>query len=121
MGGVECSPVSLQDSAFEDEDFQLLNGERLNYDPSDNNVQRDLDNFFDRFGLPLETSGNEVPRESWSGMLETKVASKAFEFANTMEAILEDDKTLRNRTTRLDDQIFDATMRLERNFKRKMP
>ena len=34
--------------------------------------------------------------------------------------ILEVDRKLRKRTSRLDDQIFDATMRLERNFKRKM-
>ena len=115
---------SLPESPFDD-DWQQVNGEGLTgsngYNPSESEVRENLDSLIDRLGLPLETSGNEGQKESWSGTLETKVASKTFEFANTMDAILEDDRKLRKRTSRLDDQIFEATMRLERNFKRKMP
>ena len=121
----EDSQESLHESPFDDGSRQQMNGEGLTetngYNPSDDEVRGDLGPTLDQIELPLETSVNEGQKESWSGMLETKAASKTFQFANTMDAILEDDRKLKSITSRLDDQIFDATMRLERNFKRKMP
>ena len=121
----EDSQESLHESPFDDGGRQQMNGEGLTetngYNPSDDEVRGDLGPTLDQIELPLETSVNEGQKESWSGMLETKAASKTFQFANTMDAILEDDRKLKSITSRLDDQIFDAIMRLERNFKRKMP